>query len=261
MAIQTSVKCGICHETAHEEESLTWSVLLTCGHVFHSHCLEQALQCQRPSVCPFCRVSLKGQIPPAFWTSRFNIMGWLSGSCHGLGLCVGMTSQQVPGCNVPGWSGTSVVLVYAKTSAALDSERRKAKRRGALQEPPQQWKDTKTKGKGIVHRPIFLPLDCQAYCGSPDAHTPGAHTPSSRPRISAEDFRSQVQKARTYLYCIWTDACLPRRLSGIPGCMLQADLMWQQHYSMHKAESDSLHELGMWSGTTSTFTRSQCSHR
>ena len=62
------------------------------------------------------------------------------------------------------------------------------------------WKDSKTKGKGITHKPLFLPLDCQAHCGSPEAHTPGAHTPSARPRISAEDFNSQVRKACTRLY-------------------------------------------------------------
>lgn len=57
MAIQTSVKCGICLETAHDDEKETWSVLLTCGHVFHSNCIELALQSQKPSVCPFCKVS------------------------------------------------------------------------------------------------------------------------------------------------------------------------------------------------------------
>ena len=68
-----------------------------------------------------------------------------------------------------------------------------------MQDPPQLWKDALHKGKGITHKPIFLPLDCQAQCRSPEAHTPGAYTPSTRPRISAEDFNSQVRKALYWL--------------------------------------------------------------
>ncbi len=81
------------------------------------------------------------------------------------------------------------------------------------------WKDTKTKGKGIVHRPIFLPLDCQAYCGSPEGHTPGAHTPSSRPRISAEDFRSQVQKVCTRSCCVQSHACQGASQPSLAVCL------------------------------------------
>ena len=81
MAIQTTIKCGICLETAHEEERDTWSVLLTCGHVFHSTCLELALQSQRPSVCPFCRVSPQGQF------LKYPML------CHNIMLCLSNTIQ------------------------------------------------------------------------------------------------------------------------------------------------------------------------
>jgi hypothetical protein len=55
MAGVSSVSCAICYDSAEEREK--WSVLLTCGHVFHSTCLESWLQSGDSNPCPTCRVS------------------------------------------------------------------------------------------------------------------------------------------------------------------------------------------------------------
>jgi hypothetical protein len=55
MAGVSSVSCAICCDSAEEREK--WSTLLTCGHVFHSTCLESWLQSGDSNPCPTCRVS------------------------------------------------------------------------------------------------------------------------------------------------------------------------------------------------------------
>ena len=48
------VQCSVCKDV--EGPSDSWSVLLGCGHVFHTLCLEQWLA-MKPE-CPMCRVRI-----------------------------------------------------------------------------------------------------------------------------------------------------------------------------------------------------------
>ncbi|CAI5467414.1 unnamed protein product [Closterium sp. Yama58-4] len=45
--------CSICYEEFVAEDSL--QVVVECGHVFHTHCLQQWLECKPRKSCPFCR--------------------------------------------------------------------------------------------------------------------------------------------------------------------------------------------------------------
>lgn len=48
-----ALQCSICLES--KSTCPDWSVLVTCGHVFHSTCLFQSLEYRK--CCPCCRVS------------------------------------------------------------------------------------------------------------------------------------------------------------------------------------------------------------
>ena len=50
--MEERLHCSVCWSTDTEKDS--WSALLKCGHVFHTPCLEQALECK--AQCPVCRV-------------------------------------------------------------------------------------------------------------------------------------------------------------------------------------------------------------
>lgn len=112
-----------------------------------------------------------------------------------------------------------------------------------LQAPPKPWKDSKDKGRGVLHKQVF-----PAFGSDPCSRSPGPHTPgSTQPRTSAEDYNNQVRKAGAPAFCM-SHAChqtTPAQLGSWVGHFTRA-LSWLEPRSRGQRRNSTVWASCIW---------------
>ena len=111
------VHCAVCREVASSSDNKEWCVAASCGHVFHTACLENCFQHDKGS-CPICRV---GAVESAHYNWKLG-----EGQCEWL--CVVQKAIERY-CPAPGeqagyrklyWDLVSPALVYSQPGTPCD---------------------------------------------------------------------------------------------------------------------------------------------